>query len=156
MERGIDGFHQDEHGDWVAELECGHNQHVRHKPPWQSRPWVVTEGGRRERLGQRLPCVYCDRRELPEGARRRRVTPTFDESDIPAGLRSQHTTKRGVWAVVHVLEGTLAVRLYPPLEARHELTAGQTAVLPPELPHEVAPVGQVRFYVELLTGRPKS
>jgi len=40
--RKIVGFHQDENGDWVAELECGHGQHVRHKPPWTSRPWVTT------------------------------------------------------------------------------------------------------------------
>ena len=26
--------------DWVAELECGHTQHVRHDPPWTNRPWV--------------------------------------------------------------------------------------------------------------------
>lgn len=150
------GFHRDEHGDWVAELDCGHNQHVRHKPPWQSRPWVEAEDTRRERLGLPLPCVLCDRREVPEAARRRRVTPTFDEHSIPAGLRSQHTTKAGVWAVLHVLEGTLAYRLYAPLEAHHELGAGETAAIPPELPHEVAPVGQVRFFVELMTGRPRS
>lgn len=28
----IVGFHQDEEGDWVASLACGHNQHVRHNP----------------------------------------------------------------------------------------------------------------------------
>ena len=33
MERQVTGFHQDEEGHWVAELECGHNQHVRHDPP---------------------------------------------------------------------------------------------------------------------------
>ena len=39
MDRRIAGFHQDELGDWVAELDCGHTQHVRHNPPWQLRPW---------------------------------------------------------------------------------------------------------------------
>jgi hypothetical protein len=33
MERLIVGFHQDEEKHWVAQLECGHNQHVRHQPP---------------------------------------------------------------------------------------------------------------------------
>lgn len=46
IERRIIGFHQDEHDDWVADLECGHTQHVRHDPPWQNRPWVVTPEGR--------------------------------------------------------------------------------------------------------------
>ena len=35
------GFHQDEDGHWVAELSCGHTQHLRHQPPWQNRAWVM-------------------------------------------------------------------------------------------------------------------
>ena len=66
MERRITGFHTDDEGHWVAELECGHNQHVRHDPPWESRPWVVTTEGRRSRLGMRLTCVKCDREEPPD------------------------------------------------------------------------------------------
>lgn len=31
--RRIVGFDRDEEGDWVALLECGHRQHVRHRPP---------------------------------------------------------------------------------------------------------------------------
>ena len=46
IHRSITGFHQDEHGDWVADLECGHTQHVRHQPPWQERPWVISQEGR--------------------------------------------------------------------------------------------------------------
>jgi hypothetical protein len=38
MQRKIIGFHQDEEQDWVADLECGHQQHVRHTPPWLNRP----------------------------------------------------------------------------------------------------------------------
>lgn len=57
--RQIAGFHQDEEGHWAAELECGHTQHVRHDPPWQLRPWVVTPEGRAARLGAMLECVKC-------------------------------------------------------------------------------------------------
>jgi hypothetical protein len=60
VKRPITGFHLDEEGDWVAELACGHNQHVRHRPPWQLRPWVTTEEGRRSRIGIVLDCVKCD------------------------------------------------------------------------------------------------
>jgi hypothetical protein len=60
MERSIIGFHQDEHGDWVADLQCGHGQHVRHQPPFVSRPWVLTEDGRRRHLGQTLNCKKCE------------------------------------------------------------------------------------------------
>ena len=62
-QRRITGFHQDEEQDWVAELECGHNQHVRHNPPWTNRPWVVTAEGRAAVLGSELRCEKCERRE---------------------------------------------------------------------------------------------
>lgn len=60
MKRCITGFHRDEESHWVAELECGHNQHVRHDPPWQSRPWTESEAGRRGMLGALLECRLCD------------------------------------------------------------------------------------------------
>lgn len=60
MKRAIVGFHQDEEGHWVADLACGHTQHVRHKPPLVSRPWVLTAEGRRRFLGYELDCKWCD------------------------------------------------------------------------------------------------
>jgi hypothetical protein len=60
MNRRIAGYHQDDHFDWIAELECGHNQHVRHQPPFQLRPWVMTPEGRASRLGVELDCKKCD------------------------------------------------------------------------------------------------
>ena len=58
-------FHPDEHGDWVADLECGHGQHVRHNPPWVSREWVTTPEGRRAHIGNLLECKSCGS-EAPE------------------------------------------------------------------------------------------
>ena len=60
MKRRIIGFHQDENGDWVADLECGHTQHVRHKPPWENRPWVTTAAGRKDFLGHQQLCKKCE------------------------------------------------------------------------------------------------
>lgn len=68
MEQRIVGFHRDEEQHWVAELECGHNQHVRHNPPWTNRPWVTTPEGRTQTLGKKLRCKKCD-----EGAPRDRA-----------------------------------------------------------------------------------
>lgn len=65
MNRAIVGFHQDEEGHWVADLECGHGQHVRHDPPWQVRVWVTTPQGRASFLGTTLNCLKCDRGEPP-------------------------------------------------------------------------------------------
>lgn len=60
MKQKIIGFHKDELDDWVADLACGHTQHVRHDPPWQNREWVISEQGRKEKLGFELDCVVCD------------------------------------------------------------------------------------------------
>ena len=57
--RKIVDFHLDERLDWVADLECGHQQHVRHNPPWTNRHWVTTPQGRYEHLGYELPCLVC-------------------------------------------------------------------------------------------------
>lgn len=55
----ITGFRQDEDGHWIAELACGHTQHLRHQPPWQSRPWVLDPKLRAEKIGQRFHCGWC-------------------------------------------------------------------------------------------------
>jgi hypothetical protein len=63
--RRIVGFHPDDEGEWVAELSCRHNQHVRHRPPFQNREWATTPEGRAARLGAELECKLCDEREQP-------------------------------------------------------------------------------------------
>ena len=60
MKQAIVGFHQDDEGHWVARLACGHNQHVRHVPPWQMRPWTQSEEGRAEVMGELLDCRKCE------------------------------------------------------------------------------------------------
>lgn len=60
MLQPITGFHPDEEHQWIADLVCGHTQHVRHDPPWQSRPWTQTAEGRASMLGQMLNCKKCD------------------------------------------------------------------------------------------------
>jgi hypothetical protein len=59
MKRRIVGYHVNAEVHWVAELECGHQQHVRHSPPFAERR-VTTEERRASRLGQELNCVECD------------------------------------------------------------------------------------------------
>jgi hypothetical protein len=51
LETEISGYHKDDKNGWIAELKCGHNQHVRHNPPWTNRPWVETAAGRESMLG---------------------------------------------------------------------------------------------------------
>ena len=57
----VNGFEQDEVGDWVMLLSCGHRQHVRHQPPFINRPWAVSEEGRRQHLDMVVTCTQCQR-----------------------------------------------------------------------------------------------
>ncbi|HEY6414513.1 MAG TPA: DUF3565 domain-containing protein [Edaphobacter sp.] len=63
MRRAVIGFSQDDEGHWVALLECGHGQHVRHDPPWTVRKWVMTEEGRAAHVGMELECKRCDEKK---------------------------------------------------------------------------------------------
>lgn len=63
MKQVIIDYHLDEEHHWVAELACGHNQHVRHQPPWAERAWVTSEVGRAGMLGFALDCKKCERGE---------------------------------------------------------------------------------------------
>lgn len=148
MERPIDGFHEDELGDWVAELRCGHGQHVRHKPPFWSRPWVTTSEGRTSKLGALLDCVLCDRFEMPAGFTAYKRTPDFDQLTVPAGLRKDHSTKPGVWARITVLTGQLRYVVEPPLTSERTLAPGTDGIVVAEVLHHVEPIGDVTFYVE--------
>jgi hypothetical protein len=95
MQRKITGFHLDEEGHWVAELECGHNQHVRHDPPYVERPWVITEHGRRSRLGQELNCVRCDEDDERLGQIRRLVQTFSGIIALAAVVRNRGCNRRG-------------------------------------------------------------
>ena len=66
MRRPIAGFHVDAEGHWVAELACGHFQHVRHALPWINRPWVTTPGGRARAIGRLLECKKCNTGAPPD------------------------------------------------------------------------------------------
>jgi tellurite resistance-related uncharacterized protein len=147
VERPIVGFRRDDVGDWVALLDCGHGQHVRHQPPFVERPWVTTEEGRTGRLGLPLDCVRCDRFELPPHFVVYKQTPVFTETTIPLGLRADHATKAGVWAKIVVDDGTLRYHV-DGLDTVTTLSPSTPGIVVPELKHHVEPIGRVRFHVE--------
>lgn len=66
MKQKIVGYHKDEEDYWVAQLACGHFQHVRHDPPWTNRPWVTSKEGRDSMLGFELNCKKCDQGAEPD------------------------------------------------------------------------------------------
>lgn len=148
MKRRIVGYDQDEAGDWFARLDCAHNQHLRHRPPFINRPWIEQAAGRHAHLGSELDCVRCDRLEWPEGVTAYRRTPTFTEETVPKALRQDHATAAGVWGRIQVLEGTLDYHLQPPADCSLVVTPEASGVVVPQLRHRVAPRGKVKFFVE--------
>lgn len=83
-----------------------------------------------------------------------RTTPVFDADTIPAGLLRRHSTKAGVWARIHVLEGELVFRLLEPRAADERLRAGDPdRLVAPQALHEVEARGPVRFFIEFLRPR---
>jgi len=145
MQTTITGFHQDDHGDWVAELACEHGQHMRHRPPWTVRSWVTTLEGRNEKLGSPIDCTLCDRIVMPPSASEYKRTATFTELSLPAALRAEHRTKAGTWARIVVEEGELEYHS----RGRTQLLTPETAgLVEPERPHHVKPLGSMRMHVE--------
>jgi len=154
VQRSIVGFHQDDDGDWVAELSCLHNQHVRHRPPFQDRPWVIDAAGRSARLGATLDCPLCDRAELPEGLSLARVAGPFDAATLPAALQRAHRVAERTWGRLVVLDGSVGftMEVDPPLAI--ELDAGDSQPIPPDVPHALTLQGPVRLTVEFLVAGP--
>jgi tellurite methyltransferase len=145
MDTTITGFHADDAGDWVAELACGHAQHVRHKPPWQVRPWVTTGEGRAGKIGASIECPLCDAIALPRGACEYKRTATFTEQTLPDKLREEHRTKAGTWGRIVVSEGRAEFRSRG---HRFVLDTDKVGIVEPEIVHSVTPLGSVRLHVE--------
>jgi len=145
METTIVGFHADEAGDWVAELACGHGQHMRHTPPWLLRPWVTTEEGRKAKLGEAIACSLCDAISIPPRAREYKRVGPFTEQTLPAGLLGEHRTKAHTWGRIVVTEGQLE---YYARGRMQLLEPGGVGIVEPEVPHRVKPRGAVALHVE--------
>lgn len=88
--------------------------------------------------------------QLPPDVLAYRRTDTFTEETLPAALRRSHSTKDGVWGLIHVLEGRLAYRISDPRRPARQtvLEPGAPGVVEPTVLHEVEPLGPVRFFVE--------
>lgn len=49
-----------------------------------------------------------------------------------------------------MLEGALVYRILEPVVREERLEPGRDGLVEPQVPHEVAPIGHVLFYVEFL------
>jgi hemoglobin len=62
----------------------------------------------------------------------------FTPDNLPAGLRSAHTTKDGTWGLLKVHAGVLRYTLDDPPHTEVVLAAGQQVVIEPQVRHHVA------------------
>jgi tellurite resistance-related uncharacterized protein len=90
---------------------------------------------------------------LPSACQPYRRTPVFTEATVPSALLRSHRTAPGTWALIRVLGGRLLYRVLDPCSerTRSERTLdpwGAPGLVEPGVPHEVAPLGPVRFQVE--------
>lgn len=151
MIRRIDGFHQDEQDDWVAELSCLHTQHVRHQPPFRDRPWVETASGRSGRVGADIECSPCNRAEMPDGLHVVRTVGPFDSLTLPRGLQRDHRVAERTWGRVRLIEGTVRFSMEADPRIVLQLRAGDAHPIPPGMPHALQVEGHLRVAVDFLT-----
>lgn len=148
MIRTITGFVLDDESHWCARLSCGHRRHTRHDPPMVERPWVLTEEGRAEFIGADLDCVRCDDREMPDDFVPYKKTRVFTDETLPAAIRANHSTRAGVFALIHVEAGSLLYRIAADGVDDITLTTDAPGVVLPEEEHGVEPAPGTRFYIE--------
>jgi len=151
VRRRISGFHQDAEGDWVADLSCLHRQHVRHRPPFQDRPWVRTAKGRAARIGTDLNCPLCDRAELPDDLHLSRTAGPFTETSLPAALRRRHVISAGTWGFLRIIQGSVGFDMNTAPPITRQLVAGDNQAIPPSVPHQLTVEGPFELAIDFLT-----
>lgn len=148
MQRVVVGFRTDAAGDWVAELDCGHRQHIRHRPPFEERPWVLDDVERAAHLGSSLDCPLCERGEMPEGVRFVWRSAAWDARSLPVGLRRAHKLGSGTWGRLVLMEGALVYRASMAQPTERALLAGTDQAIPPGVEHEIEPSDDARLFIE--------
>ncbi len=107
LKRTIASFHQDEQGDWVADFDCLHSQHMRHRPLLENRPWVLEEPQRMAKVGTAVECSACDAGEIPDGLVRLDILGPFPEDVDSQALFATWDVPAECWDVIVVLAGSL-------------------------------------------------
>ena len=81
-------------------------------------------------------------------------TSVFDENTLPPGLRREHRTKPGVWAIIRVLDGRLRYQVLDPA-SEVILEPGHPALVLPDQFHRVEPLGPMRMQIDFYNRLPE-
>ena len=87
-------------------------------------------------------------KQLPEHVKPYKKTPEFTQATVPKGLLNDHQTKDGVWAKIIIVEGVLKYTISEPDIETIMLDKETRGVIEPQVLHHIAPVGNVRFFIE--------
>lgn len=82
-----------------------------------------------------------------------KTTPIWDEHTLPPAIRSNHSTKAGVWGILRVLEGEVWLKFANGSE--HRATPDLPQLIPPQEIHHVDSAGSFRMQVEFYNERPE-
>ncbi len=85
-------------------------------------------------------------KSLPKNVTAYKRTPAFTQETVPKGLLNNHSTKDGVWGVIHIEEGELEYTIEN--NETYILTKDKSGVVEPEILHHIKPLGKVSFSVE--------
>ncbi len=84
---------------------------------------------------------------IPATVKPYKRSAVFTETTVPKGFLRNHSTRDGVWGVIHVVSGSL--RFSVPSTGHEEiLTPSRTGIAEPTVTHRVTPLGSVSFYIE--------
>jgi tellurite resistance-related uncharacterized protein len=87
---------------------------------------------------------------IPDTVKHYKSTTVFTEATLPAALQRAHTTAAGVWGRIQILEGRLLYRITDPRVQAEDIVLNpqRHGVVEPQVEHEVAVIGPVRFQVD--------
>ncbi|MES1951129.1 hypothetical protein S4A8_09730 [Salinisphaera sp. S4-8] len=149
MQRNILGFGRDDEGDWTAHLACGHNRHVRHRPPLINRPWVVHAAGRAAWLGRSFDCLRCDRLEWPVRILEHRPPDrafALTADDAHNGMLAYDGSPHGLWREIEIEAGSALLHIAA-LGLEQPLGPGTNTAIPPALAFRVQALATLRGHI---------
>lgn len=87
-------------------------------------------------------------KDLPADFVAYKRTPEFSELSVPGALLDSHSTKKGTWGEIVVLEGCLTYRILEPVREELVLDPQHSGIVEPLMKHEIAIHTSARFYIQ--------